>query len=115
MLKIWANLSLNCADPPEPPEIQGYIEGETIRMGQSVTLVCESCGGNPLASIVWYKNNERIDHSYTTSGSKSKNTYMFVAAPDDNNAVYRCEAKNLMIIEPLSAEIRMSVQCKLIS
>jgi len=96
--------------PPEPPEIQGYIEGETIRMGQSVTLVCESCGGNPLASIVWYKNNERIDHSYTTSGSKSKNTYMFVAAPDDNNAVYRCEAKNLMIIHPLTAEIRMSVQ-----
>ena len=37
-------------------------------MGQTVTLVCESFGGNPLASIVWYKNNQRIDHSYTTSG-----------------------------------------------
>lgn len=56
------------SDPPEKPEIQGYMEGETIRMGQTVTLVCESFGGNPLASIVWYKNNQRIDHSYTTSG-----------------------------------------------
>ena len=55
-------------DPPGPPEIQGYSQGETIRMGQTVTLVCESYGGNPLASIVWYKNNQRIDHSYTTSG-----------------------------------------------
>ena len=37
------------------------MEGETIRMGQAVTLVCESYGGNPLAAIVWYKNNQRID------------------------------------------------------
>ena len=57
------------SDPPEKPEIQGYMEGETIRMGETVTLVCESYGGNPLASIVWYKNNQRIDHSYTTSGT----------------------------------------------
>ena len=54
--------------PPRRPQVQGYIDGETIRMGQTVTLVCESYGGNPLASIVWYKNNQRIDHSYTTSG-----------------------------------------------
>ena len=60
-------------DPPERPEIMGYMEGETIRMGQTVTLVCESYGGNPLATIIWYKNGQRVDHSYTTMGSKSKN------------------------------------------
>ena len=114
-ITLWRNLwnSQSCiADPPEKPEIQGYIDGETIRMGQAVTLVCESYGGNPLAAIVWYKNNQRIDHSYTTSGSKSKNTIMFLAQPDDNNAAYRCEAKNTMIREPLTAQIVMSVQCK---
>ena len=88
------------------------MEGETIRMGQAVTLVCESYGGNPLAAIVWYKNNQRIDDSYTTSGSISKNTIMFLAQPDDNNAVYRCEANNKMIRKPLTAQIVMSVQCK---
>ena len=30
--------------------------------------------------------------------------------PDDNNAVYRCEAKNRMVAAPLTAEIVMSVQ-----
>ena len=34
----------------------------------------------------------------------------FVFQPDDNNAVYRCEAKNRMVAQPLTAEIVMSVQ-----
>jgi hypothetical protein len=45
--------TIYCLDPPERPEIIGYIEGETIRMGQTVSLVCESYGGNPLATIIW--------------------------------------------------------------
>ena len=99
-------------DPPERPEIIGYVEGETIRMGQTVSLVCESYGGNPLATIIWYKNGQRIDHSYTTMGSKSKNVLRFVAGSDDNKAKYRCEASNNMLASPLVAEVVMSVQCK---
>ena len=45
-------------------------------------------------------------------GSKSKNVLRFVAAADDNNAKYRCEAANVMVAEPLVAEIVMSVFCK---
>ena len=81
-------------------------------MGQTVTLVCESYGGNPLATIIWYKNGQRIDHSYTTMGSKSKNVLRFIAGSDDNNAKYRCEASNIMVSSPLAAEMVMSVQCK---
>ena len=81
-------------------------------MGQTVSLVCESYGGNPLATIIWYKNGQRIDHSYTTMGSKSKNVLRFVAGPDDNKAKYRCEASNSMLAAPLVAEVVMSVQCK---
>ena len=51
------------------------MEGERIRMGQTVTLVCESYGGNPLATIIWFKNGQRVDHSYKTLGSKSKNVH----------------------------------------
>ena len=38
----------------------------------------------------------------------------FVFQPDDNNAVYRCEAKNRMVAQPLTAEIVMSVQVLMI-
>ena len=99
-------------DPPGPPEISGYIEGETIRLGQTITLVCTAEGGNPLAEIIWYKNGIKVDYSYTTSGRASSNTYSFVASTEDNNARYRCESKNELSPTPLSAEIILSVQCK---
>ena len=122
------------ADPPGPPEITGYIEGETILLGQTVTLVCKAAGGNPLAEISWYryaiagvkkKNNLHVlkincatrngikaDSSYTTSGRDSSNTYTFMAATEDNNAKFRCESKNELSSQPLTAEIVLSVQCE---
>ena len=68
MTRKTYNNKLHVPDPPGPPEIQGYIEGETIRLGQTVTLICVSHGGNPLAEIVWFKNDVGVDFSYTTSG-----------------------------------------------
>ena len=114
---IWLENILNVyilsiSDPPGPPEISGYIEGETIRLGQTITLVCTAQGGNPLAEIIWYKNGIKVDSSYTTSGRASSNTYSFVASTEDNNARYRCESKNDLSPTPLSAEIILSVQCK---
>ena len=100
------------SDPPGPPEITGYIEGETILLGQTVTLVCKAAGGNPLAEITWYKNGIKVDSSYTTSGRDSSNTYSFLASSEDNNAKYRCESKNELSTEPLMAEIVLSVNCK---
>lgn len=67
------NFSFLFSVPPGPPEIQGYIEGETIRKGQTVSLTCVSHGGNPLAQIVWLKNDQQIDFSYTSSGKLKLN------------------------------------------
>ena len=77
-----------------------------------MTLVCVSRGGNPLATVTWYKNGLRIDSSYTTVMNGSKNTYEFTASEEDNNAVYSCQAKNELIVKPLKAEITTIVQCK---
>ena len=74
------------ADPPGAPEITGYIEGETIRLGQTVTLICTAKGGNPLAQITWYRNGIKVDDSFTSSGRASSNTYSFMASTQDNNA-----------------------------
>ena len=40
--------------------------------------------------------------------------YTFVATSEDNNARYRCEAMNQISIEPMKAEIVLSVQCKIL-
>ena len=100
------------SDPPGPPEISGYIEGETIRLGQTVSLVCTASGGNPLAKLTWHRNNELVDESHTTSGRESRNTYSFVATTEDDGARYRCQAKNDLSAQPSSADIVLAVQCK---
>ncbi len=110
---MWISITkFYFTDPPGPPEITGYIEGETILLGQTVTLVCTAAGGNPLAEISWYRNGIKVDSSYTTSGRESRNTYSFLAATEDNNARFRCESENALSTAPQSAEIVLSVQCK---
>ena len=107
-----SSLLASLADPPGPPEISGYIEGETIRLGQTVSLVCTASGGNPLAKLTWLRNGELVDESHTTSGRESRNTYSFVATTEDDGARYRCQAKNDLSAQPSSADIVLAVQCK---
>ena len=99
-------------DPPGQPEIIGYTEGETVRMGQEVKLECISRGGNPLAQIVWFKNDVKIDHAYETSGRESRNVHIFRAEASDNNARFRCEASNPLSNSPMKAEVTLTVHCK---
>ncbi|RWS14166.1 nephrin-like protein, partial [Dinothrombium tinctorium] len=105
-------VTLSVLYPPGQPEISGYADGETVRMGDTLTLVCKSRGGNPLAQLVWYKNNEQVDFSYTTlSGRESINSYSFIVDASDNNAVYRCESSSHPISpKPAVASIKLNVQ-----
>ena len=75
-------------------------------------MTCVSYGGNPLATITWFRNGEMVDMSYTTSGRESRNMHTFVAAAADNNAKFSCEARNEMSVETMKAEIKMAVHCK---
>lgn len=95
------------------PYIEGYVEGETIRRGQTVELVCRCRGGNPPAQLIWYKNGEQIRMAYRTAGRLSENVYTFTADASDNKAKYKCEASNVMSKTSLKAEVEMRVLCKL--
>lgn len=60
--QYYCKLLISCVvyfpDPPDPPYIEGYTEGETIKRSQVVELMCRSRGGNPPAQLVWYRNDE---------------------------------------------------------
>lgn len=47
-------------DPPSAPIISGYSEGSIIPAGSVQKLLCISSGGNPLATLTWYKNDKRV-------------------------------------------------------
>uniref|UniRef100_A0A1B0BRT4 Ig-like domain-containing protein n=1 Tax=Glossina palpalis gambiensis TaxID=67801 RepID=A0A1B0BRT4_9MUSC len=57
-------VQLSVLYPPGPPYIQGYTQGETLRRGQTVELICNSRGGNPPAQLIWYKNGSQIRMAY---------------------------------------------------
>ena len=105
--------TLDVLYPPNKPniEIEGHTIGDPIRAGQSITLKCESYGGNPLASLDWYKNGEKIDTTYETHEQhKSLNALTFDVNEDDNNAKFKCEANSPGLSDPLTAELGLAVQ-----
>lgn len=108
-MPMRSTVQLSVLYPPGMPYIEGYTEGETIRRGQTVELICRSRGGNPPAQLIWYKNGEQIRMAYRTAGRVSENVYTFTADATDNKARYKCEASNVMSKTALKAEIDMTV------
>jgi len=111
--KIDFFLSLSPLDPPGAPRIDGYNEGDTIRENKSVTLICISRGGNPLADLIWFRNDVRIHSTYEKRPRESRHELSFTATTKDNLANYRCEASNLMTTSPKIADVVLTVMCKL--
>ncbi|XP_064595394.1 nephrin-like isoform X2 [Liolophura sinensis] len=96
--------------PPGPPEISGYTNGQAIRAGDTLKLVCVSKGGNPLAQVIWFKNDQEVDFSYTGGNNKAVNELAFTVQATDNDAVYKCEASNVIPSpRPLTASYKLIV------
>jgi hypothetical protein len=55
------------ADPPTAPIITGYVEGSIIPAGSIQKLLCVSTGGNPLATLTWYKNDKKVRFCFLLS------------------------------------------------
>ncbi|KAI5705413.1 hypothetical protein M8J75_014719 [Diaphorina citri] len=108
-MPMRTTVQLSVMYPPDPPYIEGYTEGETIRRAQTVELVCRSRGGNPPAQLTWYKNDETRRVQYRTSNRMSESTLSFVAEAGDNKAKFRCEASNVMSHTPLKTELTLTV------
>ena len=60
--QLEANRTMEVLYSPNTPlvSIQGHNLGDSLRSGQLITLQCESYGGNPLASLEWYKNGDKV-------------------------------------------------------
>jgi len=53
-------LFLSSTEPPSHPLIQGYTEATSIAAGTVQKISCISSGGNPLATLTWYKNDKKV-------------------------------------------------------
>ncbi|CRK97555.1 CLUMA_CG010940, isoform A [Clunio marinus] len=87
--------------PPSKPVISGYIEGSVIPAGSSQKLLCMSSGGNPPASLIWFKNDKKINSQTKTINNSVQSELNIIANITDNQAIYRCEAQNSATDVPL--------------
>ncbi|ETN64564.1 nephrin [Anopheles darlingi] len=124
--------------PPGPPIISGYSEGSVVPAGSRLKLLCVSSGGNPLATLTWYKNDKKTIVTTTTSTTSGVSSREFKTLAQerairtsktttvadqsvtaelsiltnvtDNQARYRCEAHNSATEIPLFETKVLAVQ-----
>ncbi|EDW46993.1 GM21069 [Drosophila sechellia] len=101
--------TINVLYPPAPPLISGYMEGQIIPAGSVQKLLCVSSGGNPLATLTWYKNDKRINSVIRAADKSVSAEITILANVSDNQAQYRCEASNSATEIPLFQSTTLSV------
>ncbi|XP_055693661.1 nephrin isoform X3 [Lutzomyia longipalpis] len=101
--------TVNILYPPSPPIISGYVEGSIIPAGSVQKLLCVSSGGNPLATLNWYKNDKKINSVIKTTDKSVSAELTILANVTDNQARYRCEAHNSATEIPLFETKTLSV------
>ncbi|XP_063959504.1 nephrin-like [Lytechinus pictus] len=102
-------VTLDVRFPPSAPVISGYSAGTIVKTGDVLLLRCTSLGGNPLAEVYWYKNDARMDYSFMTDGVSAFNSLPLDVDYSDNNAIYKCVATSVVLAEPMSTQIQLSV------
>ncbi|BFZ25572.1 hypothetical protein BsWGS_28611 [Bradybaena similaris] len=107
-LPLMTSVTLSILLPPGPPELSGY-DDKVVSINETMVLKCASKGGNPVGTVTWYRNNEPVDWSFTSGGSRAINEYTFQVTSSDNLAVYKCQVTNLVATEPLTAEYKLKV------
>ncbi|XP_058135251.1 nephrin isoform X2 [Dasypus novemcinctus] len=111
------SLTLNVKYPAQKLWIEGPLEGQRLRAGTRVRLVCLAIGGNPDPFLTWYKDSRTVTEprqpqeprrvqlgSLEKSGSTFTRELVLVAGPSDNQAKFTCKAGQL------SASLRLVVQ-----
>ena len=94
------------------PPAQGYPKCTTEPafsqkgVGDNVTLVCESRGGNPPAALTWIRNREILDVMYTPGNARALNRHEVTLTQSDMDVRYVCLARNPATKQPLSCSVK---------
>ena len=101
------------ADPPDPPTILGYEPGSHLRAGERVSLSCVSQGGNPPATLTWYRADTELTSSTEVQDSVARSVVTFQVDHTDNGRTYTCRSTNSKLSKVQSANVELSVYCEL--
>ncbi|TMS36276.1 hypothetical protein L596_003477 [Steinernema carpocapsae] len=95
--------------PPMQPLVYGF-EHDPVYEGDRLNLTCESHGGNPLATLSWYRGVEKLKESRSTvTGDVSQSHISIPLDRTLNRVPIRCEASNDALDSPFIASKKVVV------
>ncbi|VDN01079.1 unnamed protein product [Thelazia callipaeda] len=102
IIHLLCKLSLrHVLAPPTDPVIYG-LDDLTLVEGEFINLTCEARGGNPLATLAWFKGVEKLQESQSAIVSDiSSSTISILLDRTMNSQQLKCEARNGALDEPL--------------
>ncbi|XP_051776737.1 nephrin [Erpetoichthys calabaricus] len=98
--------------PPQKVWVEGHPENMQLRAGNQLKMTCFASGGNPVATLTWYKDNKSVRdaQSPVQSGKIVSRDLIIKLQPNDNLATYMCNASNQAKAPPLSVSTKLHVQ-----
>ncbi|XP_058810158.1 nephrin isoform X2 [Phymastichus coffea] len=101
--------TINVIYPPSRLEMAGYEQGAPIVAGTVLKLSCTAISGNPLATITWYKNDNKVSSHARPRDHAVTSEMIHLVNASDNKAVIRCEASNSATQIPLVQSVHLNV------
>lgn len=101
-------VTLTVMTPPDDgyPVCQTEPSFGRFNVGDNVTLVCESRGGNPPAALTWIRERDILDVKYTPGTATPLNRVSLVLSEQDVDKKFVCLARNPATKQPLSCSVK---------
>merc|ERR1719347_843602 len=90
----WNGTKPQCLTASQPPSLSVIVdsvqvENPSVSLGQEVTLICHSLGGNPVPTVAFYMNDQKVGEEGLLSG-----VYTFTAGQHHDGMRIYCGAWN---------------------
>lgn len=109
--------------PPPPPTIISDLTGQTlpgitdpVREGSTLTLICESVGGDPLPRLTWWRNQAILDdvvEVVDARGLRVRNRLRLNGLRrQDHGTELTCRATNTNLTSYSETNVEVNMVCK---
>jgi len=102
---------LKCLGGTAPKVIEPLAD-KSAKAQKETTLECKIAGGEPTASIHWFKDNKELyeGKKYHLTYAKDVATLRIADSAVNDSGTYRCEAANKL--GRVDTECKLTIECK---
>jgi len=109
---IYVLYRVSCRLGGTAPKVIEPLADKSTKAQKETTLQCKIAGGEPTASIHWYKDNKELYEGkrYQLTYAKDVATLRFADTSVNDSGSYRCEAVNKL--GRVDTACKLTVECE---